>query len=67
MFNFLKKLFKPKTTPIVEEIIIPKYVKKLEDKFNISLEDEYLSLINDGITGKKIVGRTLYLHAKSLK
>jgi hypothetical protein len=71
LFNFLKEWFK-KPLPIIKKeeevkLLIPNYVRKLEDRFNVSLEDSYIELVQQGITGKQIVGKTLYLHAKSLR
>jgi len=47
--------------PAINELplLIPMYVKKLEKKYKRDLSKEYLKLRHDGISGRKIIKKTL--------
>lgn len=47
-----------------KSVLVPNYVKKLEERFDRSLSEEYLSLSMDGFD-RKVIKKTLITFCKS--
>lgn len=60
----LKKLKRTSKKKESKEVLIPNYVKKLEERFDRCLGDEYYSLKCDGFD-RKVIKKTLITFCKS--